>query len=57
MTDHRVRCVDCASYRLGYCVTADQAGLSRKPRLEIGTDLAHLKQNCPAFQSARRTRA
>jgi hypothetical protein len=57
MTDTRVICIDCASYRLGYCTTADQAGLSRQPRLEIGYDLAHLKQNCPAFQSARRTRA
>ena len=57
MPDTRVICIDCASYRLGYCTTADLAGLSRQPRLEIGTDLAHLKQNCPAFQSARRTRA
>lgn len=57
MTDTRVICIDCASYRLGFCVTADLAGLSRQPRLEIGRDLAHLKQNCPAFQSARRARA
>jgi hypothetical protein len=48
-------CTSCASFRLGYCVTAKLALLSKKhDRVEVGTDLANMKQNCPAYQSVRR---
>jgi hypothetical protein len=53
-TDTRPTCRQCASYRQGRC-TDSRRGFGLAQPIELARELASLKQNCPAYQSARRS--
>lgn len=44
-------CNTCQNYQRGWCGKAQQAGLSTRPRAEVGSTIADMHQNCSAYKT------
>lgn len=48
--DDRVLCIECGNLKRGWCTDPRRAGLApHRDAIEVGQQLATMRQRCPAF--------